>query len=117
MSVSKKLRKRTSYATKKEVKHVVQELKEIRETFAALLSERNLQRNKVDDNLSTTEVGPSSSSSFHRQQSATHIDVSFAEIGNYNHGLFLGDVKNLQKEEQSSNCEAVDISSCKYNDI
>ena len=110
MSESKKLRKRTLYATKNEVNHLEQEFKEIRETVVALLAERNLRRNNSGGNVRTTEEGDSSSSSFYRQQSAAHIDVSLAEIGNCNHEISLGDVKNLHKEERSSNYEVVDIS-------
>ena len=117
MSESKKLRKRTLYATKNEVNHLEHEFKEIRETVVALLAERKLQRNNSDGKVQTKEEGASSSSSFHRQQSASHVDVSFAEIGNYNHGISLGDVENLQKEQKSSNGEVVDISSGKDHDI
>ena len=117
MSESTKLRKRTLYATENRVEHLEQEVKEMRETVAALLSERNFKRNNFDDNVRTTEEGDSSSSSFHRQQSASHIDVSFEDIGDYNHGLSLRDVKNLPREQMSSNCEVVDISSGKNHDI
>ena len=127
MSESKKLRKRTLYATKNEVNYLEQEykelretveqgFKEIRETVVALLAERKLQRNNADGKVQTKEEGASSSSSFHRQQSASHVD-DFAEIGNYNHGISLGDVENLQKEQESSNDEVVDISSGKNHDI
>ena len=121
MSKEIELRENTSFdiihkvlETQEQIKHELKEMGEKYERVISMLSERNLQ-NILDVEANIAEEGAGSSFSVHHQQSTSHVDVSFAEIGSFNHGSCPGDAKNHHKGKMSANCEVVDILSGKHD--
>ena len=114
MSENMKLHEHTMCATKNEVEHLKQELREMKEkysTLVAMSSERDIQTsNNLDGKGHRAGNGASSSSADHFKQTASNLDVSFGEIGSYNHRFCSGDVKDPPKKPMSPICRVADIS-------